>query len=294
MRRQKAEAVAEAQVSVCFSIRFALGLALTSGCSRVVQMKRVQAARERERAAQADQLKRKQIVLEKARAALLAKQHKAEHKTEHKTEHTAQPKPSPKASRGRPPPRSELPAATRSAPAVVTLPFRLCDPHGHYALLGLSPVTFKAIPSDEVIRDARIEQLQIWHPDREGGQHERAQRINKAYELLATGASLLSARSSGSRPTDGTYLPLSRGTPGRLPGQGVSVAGSPSTLGWPPRPLDGFVSRKQPFSCAKVELLQLFPCDLVALDDRHQDRPQPILAGQPAAAADLLALALSA
>jgi hypothetical protein len=206
--------MADEKVSVLSCSRSASGLALTPVCPRAVQLKRQQANREAARAAQAAQrerqqaaleetraardakLERKQALLDKARAALVARQRQA------------QPKPlrdpPPPRPRDPPPPRPKLPLAAVSAQTVVALPFLLRDPDGLYALLGLSPRDFRTVPSDDIIRDARINQLQLWHPDREGGEIERAQRINEAFERLATGAPPHPRRPprSGAGPTD--------------------------------------------------------------------------------------------
>lgn len=68
------------------------------------------------------------------------------------------------------------------------MPFVLHDPEHLYAALGLDARQAASVPSDNAVRDARNEQLQLWHPDRDGGDVERTQRINEAFSRLYTGA----------------------------------------------------------------------------------------------------------
>jgi hypothetical protein len=211
-QREMAKEAAAYKVSVCSCIRLAPGLTLTPACPHAVQLKYEQANREKARAARAARLERKRAVFEKVRAALLAKQRKPEPRLSRDS-----PPPQPRLSRDSPPPRPRLPPASDARPAVVALSFRLRDPDDLYALLDLSPLDFRTVPSNDVVRDARIDQLRVWHPDREGGDHERAQRINEAFERLATGALPHACRPprSGAGPTDDSCASALQRTFGR-------------------------------------------------------------------------------
>jgi hypothetical protein len=133
----------------------------------------------------------------------------------------------------RPTPTPSRPKPSRPDPARVAAPSPspppsrttvFADPDGYYTLLGFSVRTFKALPSDGDVRDARNEQLRIWHPDTSTGDTERTQRINEAYDRLATGALIVapSQTSPRDRPltADCRSLPFCRGAAAGVRPQG--------------------------------------------------------------------------
>jgi hypothetical protein len=127
------------------------------------------------------QARAKEAHLEKVQAAIRSKQAALLSK--------AAPGPTPTRPTPTRPTRTRVAAPSPSPPPSRSTVF--ADPDGYYTLLGFSVRTFKALPSDDDVRNARNKQLRIWHPDVSSGDTERTQRINEAYDRLATGASVV-------------------------------------------------------------------------------------------------------